>query len=160
MGDCTRFVACEPIGVDGSSFRTLNFSPQILSFVEMHKHMTFFPKDFATLETMKSLPAQEANEDEGRPAYVIGAGHARITEATVSAMVPMLSESKDKSNAFKKKRMLECCPLESFLESARLDWEAFCDQFDREGASVQRPPYPFTMETMREMLDEELAVQQ
>lgn len=156
--DHRRRILAEPIGVDAANFGGTSFSPGALNWTDEYTYFLDYPKDWIPIRDSNMLPSHAADESKDRPAYVVEARHGAITGLTVNAMCPGIQERAGQVATLKRERMWDCNPIESFLEAAAKEWDAYSDQFIAEGWAphLKKPPYPYTLPMVMSYLKAEL----
>lgn len=154
--DIHRYIVAEPLGVDANNFGGTSFSPGAISWAEQQVHMLHYPKDFLALMDGAQLPTHVADESIDRPAYVVEARHGSITGITIGSLVPAIAERGAVTGPLSHQRMWEIHPIESYIEAATLEWDAWSKQIQACGYDKPHPPYPYTLEKVKEYLDKEM----
>jgi len=147
-GDHRRYVVAEPIGVDANNFASTSFSPGAVAWSDMHMHMVAYPKDWQLLRDQGALPVHKADLENDRPAYVVDARHGSFTGIAVNAAIPMLAERSSITGPWKRLKMMQCHPLDKFLDAARKEWDSYVEQFksDCRYDHIVPPSYPYTLD--------------
>lgn len=153
--DFRRFIFAEPIGVDASNFSATTFSPGAIVWAEYASHFAWYPSDFADIAASGQLPSHEAEPEKGRPAYVMDARMSTTSTFVLLGMVPAFQETSARNALLKRRKQLECHPMDRFVEECAVEWEEYAHKWKALGAPGAIPAYPYTPTLVQELLDAE-----
>lgn len=103
------------------------------------------------------LPKHKSEPDEDRPAYVIDARHGTTTGMLVEGMTLALQETGAVRGPLKRRKQLECHPMEKFVDEAGAEWDAYAKLWKVENKAPNPiPPYPYNHKNVKEFMDEEM----
>merc|ERR1719271_1260507 len=116
-------------------------------WAEWHIHLLNYPKDWLALREGGGLPIHLEEPEKNRPIYVVDARHGSTTIVMVNN-IPDIAEKDAARGNFAGRRQRECHPMAGFILAAKKEWDAYCDQFEKEGwrPDIPRPAYPYSLE--------------
>jgi len=151
--DNRRYTASEHPGVHASNFGGTSLSPGAIAWVQHASHMMWFPKDWHRVVESQQLPSNSRDDATSRPAYVFDAKTALPLGFILPAICPALGEMQAGLGALKRRKQLECHPLERFLEECESEWEDYARKWKAEDPSLKdHPSYPYSLAKVQELL--------
>jgi len=156
--DHRRYIVAEPLGVDANNFAGTSFSPGAISWAETHVHLLNYPKDWDAVAESGAMPTHEADEENGRPAYVVEARHGAMTQLPLNSLIPALGERAAVSGAIKHQRMWQMHPMDDYLECCRREWDAWSkiiQELGYGGPEKPHPEYPYNKHNVGTYLEKE-----
>eukprot|EP00747_Dinoflagellata_sp_TGD_P187397 gnl/TRDRNA2_/TRDRNA2_45032_c0_seq1.p1 gnl/TRDRNA2_/TRDRNA2_45032_c0~~gnl/TRDRNA2_/TRDRNA2_45032_c0_seq1.p1 ORF type:complete len:638 (+),score=112.49 gnl/TRDRNA2_/TRDRNA2_45032_c0_seq1:112-1914(+) len=151
--DHRRMIMGEPPGVDAGKFGGTSASPGYIQNAYTWSHFVNFPKDTGPVIDSGMLPRNKPNKDTGAPAYVFSVRDFSSISMVIPACCPGLGEAIQNFGVFNRERQIEAHPPEAFLKECEEDWYSYCRMFKAAGDDRPFPPYPYTIEKIRDMLE-------
>eukprot|EP00930_Biecheleria_cincta_P097344 TRINITY_DN89067_c0_g1_i1.p1 TRINITY_DN89067_c0_g1~~TRINITY_DN89067_c0_g1_i1.p1 ORF type:complete len:677 (-),score=121.14 TRINITY_DN89067_c0_g1_i1:13-2043(-) len=153
-GDWRTWIAAEFPGIDAGRFGGTSLSPAGLQLSDTWTWLVNYPRDAGLLLVPGLLPKQKADKESGRPSYVwpprTGGSIYMILSGGV---VPGLAEIAAQYGVVNRQKMLECHPLDKYIQECAEEWNMYCQMFKQAGDDRPSPPYPYTLEFMQELVD-------
>lgn len=148
-GDCLRPVGCNGMFVEARNFGSFSSGPGFATMIVMFNWFIDYPSDFEAVQAL--LPRKKAGE---QPAYVPSATHLLPT-MTAMNQLPLLAAQMAVSDALKHQKQKKAHPLKVYLAECKAEWEAYINQFKRDGMVDDRPepPYPYTEDRLHDWID-------
>jgi len=157
--DNRRFTASENPGVYASNFGGTSLSPGAIFFTLMASHVMWFPRDWQRLVDSVQLPTNKRDDSISRPAYVLDAKTALPISFVVPTLCPGIGEIAMRHGALKKRKQLECHPLERFLEECQQEWDEYARKWKADDPSLKDPPaYPYSVAIVKGLLAKHAAL--
>eukprot|EP00439_Symbiodinium_sp_Y106_P053433 s2379_g7.t1 len=157
--DNRRFTASENPGVYASNFGGTSLSPGAIFFTLMASHVMWFPRDWQRLVDSAQLPTNKRDDSISRPAYVLDAKTALPISFVVPTLCPGIGEIAMRHGALKKRKQLECHPLERFLEECQQEWDEYARKWKADDPSLKDPPaYPYSVAIVKGLLAKHAAL--
>lgn len=154
-GDSRRYCASEGPGVSAANFGGTSLSPGALVWVDQGTHMVEYPKDWKTLLNSCMLPVHKAEQDIGKPAYVLDARLQSSMGLVIPSFCPQIGERSVFYGALKRRKQLECHPMQTFLDEAAAEWDEYGKKWKAEDPSLlDPPPFPYTEKVVQELLEQ------
>merc|ERR1712107_926610 len=154
-GDNRRYIASEGPGVSASNFGGTSLSPGAIVWVAQGSHMLDYPNDWESMVSSGMLPLHKPELDIDKPAYVLDARIQTSMGFVIPAYCPLLGEAMAPFGLLKRRKQLECHPLQAFLQEASAEWDEYAMKWKAEDPTLlDPPPYPYTYKAVQDFVAE------
>lgn len=151
-GDFRRIIWAENPGVDAGKYGGTSFSPGIISVAEMQCWFLNYPGDSFMVLGTGMLPTKKQDPEVERPTYVWDPRNGS-TILMMYCNCPAIGELSIPYGQFNRDRQLQMHPLEKYIDECAEEWYNYGKLFKEQGYEQDVPPYPYTHEYVREMVE-------
>jgi len=154
-GDGQRAVASEFPEMHAQAFGGTSLAPFACGISYMLLHMLLYPKDFDKMIQTGNVPVHAQEEKYGWvfPANVLDAKLGTMTMMMVQGLAPFAAERLGRLDMQKRDRLWGTHSLEEVQAEAEMEWNRYCQQFYDEGDTRPFPPYLFSVEKLRGLVE-------
>lgn len=153
-GDFRRLIWAENPGIDAGKFGGTSFSPGIISIAEMQSWFLNYPMDSFMVVGTGVLPTKKQDSGAERPTYVWDPRNGS-TVVMMYSNCPAIAELGAPYGQFNRDRQLQMHPLRKYLDECAEEWYSYGKRFKEEGCEMEVPPYPYTLEYMQQMVEQQ-----
>lgn len=156
-GDGQRAVSSEFPEMHFQACGGTSLAPFACTISYLLLHMVLYPKDFDKMIATGNVPIHRQEEKYGWvfPANVLDAKLGSMTMMIVQGLCPFAAERMDKMGELKRHRLWGTHTMEEVQAEAEMEWNRYCKQFHDEGDTRPFPPYMFSIERLRGLVEEQ-----
>mmetsp|Transcript_28859 Transcript_28859/g.89854 ORF Transcript_28859/g.89854 Transcript_28859/m.89854 type:complete len:218 (-) Transcript_28859:347-1000(-) len=153
-GDFRRLIFSESPGIDAGKFGGTSFSPGMIGISEMQSWFLNYPGDSFMVLGTGMLPKKKLDPEAERPTYVWDPRNSSTVQMMYSNC-PAIAELGVNYAQFNRDRQLQMHPCEQYVDECAEEWYNYGKLMQEQGVDMETPPYPYTHEYMREMVEQQ-----
>eukprot|EP00931_Biecheleriopsis_adriatica_P055601 TRINITY_DN32917_c0_g1_i1.p1 TRINITY_DN32917_c0_g1~~TRINITY_DN32917_c0_g1_i1.p1 ORF type:complete len:611 (+),score=117.63 TRINITY_DN32917_c0_g1_i1:184-2016(+) len=140
--------------VNAQRFGGTSLSPGAIGWCNMFYYFWMYPRDFEKLLSTGMVSKHLPNVQKDEPGYVVDAQNGSQALIAIGSCIPQLGEVLSKfGDQFKRQKQWGTHSLEEIQAQAEEDWMRYCQMFKDAGDDRPFPPYPYTKERVKQMVD-------